>query len=374
MGDGLRLHVLIDSLGLGGAESLMADFAVGAQRAGIELTVGFLGRRGRAADRLRDVGVEPIEVPIRSMLGRADRRAVREHVAGLRPDLLHTQLTHADVLGGLAARSLRIPAVSTLHVAWWGGDLRGQIRFRVAAAARRRLATRVIAVSEAARGVYLDKGWDRAERVVAVHNGIVDGARPGVGERIRRELGIDRRDLVLGMVSVLRGEKGHEIAAGAVERLSERFDRLRLLVVGDGPKRAEIEAGLRYLGDRVIFTGYRDDVTELLDAVDVLVHPSTYDAFPTALLEAMAAGVPTVASAVGGIPEAIVERETGYLIGMPPRADALVSALEPLLADTALRRRLGERARARFESEFSADRWLERMVPVYDAAISASRS
>jgi glycosyltransferase involved in cell wall biosynthesis len=363
------LHVLIDSLDLGGAEGLIADFAVGAREAGVELSVAYLGGDGAAAARLREVGIEPVEVPVASLLGRAGRRAVREHVAEANPDLLHTHLTHADVLGGLAARSLGIPAVSTLHVAWWGGDPRERLRFRIAAGVRRRCAARVIAVSRAARDAYLAKRWDRPEHVVTVHNGITDGSRPGAGTSVRRELDIPPSDLVLGMVSVLRGWKGHEIAAGALERLVGRFPDLRLLIVGDGPRRNEIEAQTAALGDRVTFAGYRSDVTAVLDAVDVLVHPSTYDAFPTTLLEAMAAGVPAIATRVGGIPEAVVDGETGRLIEAPPTIEALVAALTPMLEDAALRRRMGAQARRRYESQFSVGRWLERLLPVYEQAV-----
>jgi glycosyltransferase involved in cell wall biosynthesis len=327
--------------------------------------VGYLGRPGVAAERLRIAGIEPVEVPVRSLLGGRARGAVRDHVAEVAPDLLHTHLHYSDLLGGLAARSLGIPCVSTLHVAWWGGDLRERLRHRVVAIARRRCATRVIAVSEAARRVYLKTGWDRPDRVVMIHNGIVDETCPGIGPEIRRDLGIASSDLVLGMVSVLRGWKGHEVAASAVGDLLDRFPDLRLLVVGDGPKREELERSMRFLGDRVVFTGYRPNVTALLDAVDILVHPSAYDAFPTALLQAMAAGVPTIATPVGGIPEAIVDDENGILIPAPARADQLSVALERLLWDGRLRREMGMRGRARYETRFSAKRWVERLLALY---------
>jgi glycosyltransferase involved in cell wall biosynthesis len=368
----LRLHVLIDSLALGGAEALVADFAVGARAAGIELSVGYLYEDGAAGRRLREAGIEPVRIPVGSLLAPSDRRAVREHLARISPDLLHTHLNDADLLGGLAARSLKIPTVSTLHVAWWGGDFRERLRFRLTALARRRCTRRVIAVSEAARRVYLERRWDRPDRVVVVHNGIIDDARPGAGAAIRRQLGIDEQDVVLAMVSVLRGWKGHEVAAAATERLLGRFPSLRLLILGDGPKRQEIERMMRPLGDRVVFAGFRDDVVAVLDAADVLVHPSRYDAFPTALMQAMAAGTPAVATAVGGIPEAVVDRRTGILVSPPATPDSLTAALELILEDSDLRARLGVAARRRFEAEYTADRWIERLLPVYETALGNS--
>lgn len=369
----LHVHVLIDSLRLGGAETLVAEFAIGARAAGLTVSVGYLHAGGAAIERLRDAGVEPVHVPVRSLLGRRDRTAVRNHLEAVGPDLLHTHLGYADLLGGLAARRLGIRSVSTLHVTAWSGTIRERTRFRLMALVRRRCASRIIAVSEAARRSYISTGWDRAERVVTVHNGIADLATScaGAGAAIRRQLGIAPDDLVLCMVSVLRNGKGHQAMAAAMELLVAEgsFSGLRLLVVGDGPKRAEMERAMAALGDRVLFTGYRDDVVEVLRAVDVLVHPSSIDAFPTALLEAMAAGVPTVATAVGGIPEAVVDGQTGVLVAAPATAEALVSALRPLLADPQVRLRMGACGRDRFEAEFRVDRWISRLLPVYESAL-----
>jgi glycosyltransferase involved in cell wall biosynthesis len=365
----VRVHVLIDSLAVGGAETLLADYAAGARAAGLGLSVGFLHGDGAAAARLREQGIDPTPVPVRSLLGRRDRQTVREHIRRSAPDLVHTHLDYADLLGGLAARSLGVPAVSTLHLAEWDGDVRQRVRVRLIARARRRCAARVIAVSEAARQNYLAHGWDRPERVVTVHNGIVDSPIAGSGASVRGELGIDRSELVIGMISVLRGGKGHDVAAAAVRRLLARFDGLRLLVAGDGPQRPEIEAQMSDLGDRVLFTGHRPDVDRILGALDVLIHPSVQEAFPTALLEAMRAGVPVVASNVGGIPEAVTDGETGFLIDAPPTAEALAAALEPLLIDPDLRRDVGRRARARFEAEFEVSHWLARLLPIYEQAI-----
>jgi glycosyltransferase involved in cell wall biosynthesis len=371
--DRLHVHVLIDSLTWGGAETLLADFAIGAKVAGIEVSVGYLHAGTGAARRLRKTGVEPVHVPTTSLLKRADRLAVRDHIAAIDPDVLHTQLGYSDLLGGLAARRLGIPSVSTLHVMEWGRSLRDRMKLQLMALARRHCAARVIAVSEAARLSYLDAGWDRPERVVTVHNGIADATVPGEGPRIRRELGLASEDLLVAMVSVLRRGKGHEIAAAAVASLQERFPRLRLLVLGEGPDRAEIERGLAPLGERAILTGHRDDVLAVLDAADVLIHPSSVDAFPTALLEAMAARVPAVATDVGGIPEIIRDRETGVLINAPPTAGQLSSALAPLLSDAGLRTRLGAAARRRFEAQFTVDSWLERLMAVYRIALGVQR-
>jgi len=374
----LRVHALISSLTWGGAEMLLSEFAAGAPAAGIELSVGFLEDRdgNPAAARLRKNGVEPILAQIhgpRPLLNRGDHRTVRRHLEKVSPDVLHTHLGYADMLGGLAARSLGIPTVSTLHIMEWPHGVRQPRPYakeRLMSLVRRRCARLVVAVSEAARRAYLETGWDVPEHVVTVHNGIVAVNRPGAGRAVRERLGLAADDLVASMVTVLRRGKGHDAAIAAVAELAERFPRLRLVIAGDGPDRAEIERLAEPLGARVVLAGHIDDVMALLDATDVLLHPTRVDAFPTALLEAMAAGVPIVATAVGGIPEIIESGTSGVLIAPPPRPRAIADALGSLLGDERLRRRLGERGRERFAREFTAEAWATRMRSVYETAAS----
>lgn len=344
---------------------------VGAREAGIEVSVGYLDDRSQSADRLRELEVEPVLVPIDSLLGRRDRRLVRDHLASLQPDILHTHLGYADLLGGLAARSLELPCVSTVHVMEWGSSTRGKIKDRLMFLARRHCAARVIAVSEAARLRYLETGWDRADHVVTVHNGIRAEVVPGSGARLRRELGIGEEDVVLAMVAVLRAGKGHDVAAGAVSTLRKEHPNLKLLVLGDGPDREEIERQLEPAGDAVVMAGFRGDVLAVLDGVDVLVHPSRIDAFPTALLEALATGTPVVATAVGGIPEIVNDGETGLLLKAPPTVESLTEALRRLLDDATLRRSMADRGPRVFEANFTVSRWIERLLPVYESAIAA---
>jgi glycosyltransferase involved in cell wall biosynthesis len=120
------------------------------------------------------------------------------------------------------------------------------------------------------------------------------------------------------------------------------------------------------LGEAAILTGYRADVMRILDATDVLLQPSETEAFPTSVVEAMAAAVPVVASAVGGIPEAVEPGVSGALISPPPTAREVATALGALLDDDDARRRLGAGGQSRFEREFTGERWAERVRAVYD--------
>lgn len=374
----IRVHALISSLTWGGAEMLLAEFAAGAPSAGIDLSIGYLEDRdgSPAATRLRARGIEPVLAQIRGprpLLNRSDHRTVRRHLADVRPDILHTHLGYADMLGGMAARSLGIPAVSTFHNIVEREKHRSPKTYaqaRLISLVRRRCMKTVITVSEAARAAYLDTGWDRPERVVTVYNGIVAHASAGAGAKVRSELGIAPDALIVGMVTVLRHGKGHDVAAEAVAVLRERFPGLIFLIAGDGPDRAEIERAVAPLGDAARLIGHRDDVMGVMEAIDVLVQPTLIDAFPTSLLEAMAARVPVVATSVGGIPEIVEAGATGVLIDAPPRVGDLVEALAPLLGSADLRTRLGAEGRARFDREFTVEVWARRLRALYDAALS----
>lgn len=362
---------------------LLGDLAAAAPSAGIELSVGYLSDTdgSPAAVGLREHGIEPELVSVKRMLEPGALPRVRRHLVRARPDIVHTQLDLADALGGVAARSLGLPCVSTIHLIVGqrrrplsSGSIREATRNRLVALVRRYADARVIAVSNAARDAYLATGWDTPQRVVTVHNGIARAALPEQGRRARVELGLDPSALVVSTVTVLRPGKGHDIAIEAVRRLLPRFPHLHLVIMGDGPARSEIQRLAEVLGDQVIFTGHRDDVMAILMATDVLLHPTLNDAFPTALLEAAAACVPVVASAVGGIPEIIKDGETGFLVPAPPTPDRVAARLEPLLVDAVLRVCMGSTAGERFQQHFTAERWAARLREVvYEVHGSDSR-
>jgi glycosyltransferase involved in cell wall biosynthesis len=372
----VRVHVLVDGLGWGGAEALLADFAAVAPSAGIALTVGFLFRRPDdvAARRLLAAGVAPVHVPVGSLWKPTDAVRVRRHVAAFRPDVLHTHLGYADLLGGVAASSLGVPTVSTQHVARWDGTPRERLKVALIGRVRRHTAARVIAVSDAARAALLERGWDDPARVVTLPNGTATVARPGAGASVRRRLGVGADEVVVAMASVLRPGKGHLVALAALRELGACTPRVRLLIAGDGPLRDEVAHAAAPFGDRVLLLGHREDLPELLDAVDLLLHPSDWDALPTVLLEAMAAGVPAVATAVGGIPEVVVDDATGVLVPAGAGPPALARAIAGLVGDPERRARLGTGARSRHHERFTAERWAQRLRALYEEVLDEPRA
>ncbi len=370
----VQVLAVIDHLVLGGAEMLLGQFAAAAPRAGIKFHVAYFedDDGSPAARSLLAAGVEPVFLDERGRPGRRHLQAMRRHIRSVSPDIVHTHLGTADLIGCLAARSLGVPAVSTVHAVVQRNAGMRRTKDALFTLSRRYCAARVITVSDSARRAYLQHSRGMGERVVRIYNGVDVEAAPGSGAGVRRELGIGPDDLVVGMVSALRPEKGHDLAIAAIERLRERFRGVRLVIVGAGPdaNTAALRELATPLGDSVVLTGRRTDVMEVFDALDVCLHPSRMDAFPTTLIEALAASVPVLATAVGGIPEIIDDGSNGLLLPAPPTADALADALAGLLADPDRRRTLALAGRETYERRFTADPWVVQTRQLYDAVLA----
>jgi glycosyltransferase involved in cell wall biosynthesis len=281
------------------------------------------------------------------------------------PDVVHGHLYPAFVHGSLAGQLAGVPAlVSTAHtLIVRPGD----------AWVTRLTRTRVIAVSQAAKQLLVEGGVSpRAIRVIP--NGIEPRYFDDERERARVErqrLRIPEGVLIVGTIARLSEEKGHRellhIARGVLDRRPDTV----FLIVGTGPLADELrtQAEALKISDRVIFTGARRDVTTLNHLIDVFLLPSREEALPLAVLEAMAAARPIVASAVGGVPEVVVDGETGILLA-PSDRDGFVRAVVALLEDPDRRRQLGERGRRRAATRFRVDRMVGETLRYYRAILA----
>ncbi len=187
-------------------------------------------------------------------------------------------------------------------------------------------------------------------------------------EQVRGEWGIPPDACLLGVVGRLEEQKGHHalLAAAALRNLPA----LRIVIVGDGLLRVAIEEESRHLGlaERTVFAGARSDVPAVMAALDLLVLPSLWEGLPMVALEGMAAGLPVVATAVGGIPEAVVDGETGVLVPAG-NVEALADALASLAHDPWRRRQMGQAGQQRARALYDIERMIERVEGVYAAAL-----
>ncbi|MBN2114474.1 MAG: glycosyltransferase, partial [Acidimicrobiia bacterium] len=269
-----------------------------------------------------------------------------------------------------AAPRLGVPLVSTLHLVEDEVGLLGRFKRDLGAWARRHRAARTVAVSEALRRWYLEAFPVDPATVVTIPNGI-PAPPPGTAQEraaLRAEFGVAEGELLAVTVAIFRPGKGHDDLLDAAALLDEQA--LRFVLAGSGPEEQRLRARVRREGleGRVAFAGFREDVAALLAAADVVVHPSHADALPTALIHALAAGVPSIATDVGGIPE-IVGEDAGVLVP-PGNPAALAAAVRALAHDGSRRRRMGAAARARFASCFEGGVWARRLRRLYEEVLA----
>jgi len=370
-----RLLWLIDSLTVGGAERLVATFAQRLDSDRFDLRVVCL-KEIDGNPLAQDVDAAGIKITTLHARNLRDVRAFRKLLRFIREeriDVIHAHLTYSDLWGRLAGRLTGRPVVSTIHVLKNAAQATHRARAveGVAEFVRKHFGGPIVAVSDALRGGLLARGLP-AKRVVTLHNGIETSRFvlppdfPGAARRA--EFGIPADAPVAITLAVIRQGKGHDLLIDGARAVLERVPDAHFLVVGGGP----LEESLRQrveserLSEHVHLAGMRADSPEMLALADLFVLPSTqFDALPTAVIEAMASGLPVVAFASGGVSEIVQDGETGVIVPRPG-ADGLAEVVSELLTDRTRARTMGERGKARAEAEFSARVWASKLEKLYD--------
>jgi glycosyltransferase involved in cell wall biosynthesis len=286
-------------------------------------------------------------------------------------DLLHAHNAKGGVIGRLAARATGVPAVYSPHCFAFVAP-HGRARRSVATAVEwslGRLTRTLICVADEERRQALSHRVIDPSRLRVVHN----GAPP-----CREDLGLDQElerfraeGPLAASLCVLREQKTVDVFLDAAPGILARVPEARLAVIGDGPLREALVAHAARLGldHRLRFFPFRGPPPRQLASIDVFVLSSGWEAFPISIVEAMACGVPQVATAVGGVPEAVDEGETGYLCP-PGDREALAERVAALLADAPLRERMSAASRDRFEHNFSLEKMVAKIAAVYDETLA----
>jgi glycosyltransferase involved in cell wall biosynthesis len=360
---------VIWALGLGGAEQVAIRLAAGLDRTRFESLICCLDQPGPFAAQAERQGVEVVALGKRGPLDVRVIGRLRELLRSRRIDVIHTHLWGADFWGRLTARLARgSAAVTTAHNvdSWKRGYHLALDRWLARGSAG------LVAVSRQVRDFYEARGVGRG-RWRVIHNGVaeVEGGARGRAPALRA-LSANGEDPLVAFVGRLVPAKAPGVFLEAVAQASLRLPALRAAIVGDGPLRASLEeqAGRLGIRDRVWFAGLRQDVPELLAGVDALAFSSEREGLSIAMLEAMAAGVPVVATSVGGTPELIESGVTGILVE-PGQPAALADGIVALAGSRERSRRIGEAARARVRAHFSLRRMIEGYQDVYAGARGA---
>jgi glycosyltransferase involved in cell wall biosynthesis len=360
--DLVKAMLLVHGLDVGGAETMIARLAQYLRRCGDTVEIGCLGTLGTLGEELRREGIDVVVHERRAGFDTTLAWRIARRVRRRQTDVVHLHQRPAFFYGVLAGLLHRTPIVYTEHGPLLAPPRPAQRTFN------RALAWRVARITAVSRDIAHDfatlEGF-QGYAVAVVPNAVdVERFTPapaGGRESARRRLGLSLSAPILASVGRLVAVKNQVALVRVVARLRRRFADAALVLIGDGDEATTLAAVARDLGvgDAVHFVGTRRDVEELLPAFDVFCLPSVSEGIPLSLLEAMAAGVPVVAAATGGIPEAARAGEDALLVDGQPTgddyADRFAAAVERLLLDRDCAQRLAASARRRVCDEFTID-------------------
>ncbi len=353
----IRLVHIMTSFGIGGAEQLVLDICRRLDRKRFEVLVVAVVAGGPMRPEFHDAGIPTEVFDKTSKLGLGMIRRLTEFLRTERPQIVHTHLFGGDTWGRIAAFRAGVPhVISTEHnMNLDEGFVKRIVKRRLA-----RRTERIIAVSDAVRAQSIRVARIPPGNIIVIPNG-VDLGRFRPIERPSRDL------LHVMSVGRLVPQKGHDVLVDAFAVLRDTLPRARLSIVGDGPLRPHLEDQIRayHLADRVQLMGFRRDLPELYARADIAVFPSRWEGLGLAAIEASACGLPVIASAVGGLQEAILDQETGLLIP-PEEPKLLAEAIVELARDRARRVLMGHAGRRRVERHFDIRRVVQRYEALYE--------
>ncbi len=357
----IPLLFLVTTFDRGGAERILSRCAAGLPRDKYAAQAAAL--QGRSQAMAGDLTRAGVPVHHLGMRGKGDMRVLLRLVQLLcreRIQILFTFMFHPTVLGRVVGRLCRVPVrISSERVmAWEGRGRRLLNRWTVP------LATHVVAVSEKVAAYAAREFQIPPDRLSTIVNGVdLSHFRPGTRDH-------DAGSPVIGCTARLHRKNDHTTLLRAFAYLSARWPETRLLLLGRGPEEARLRTLADALGvsSRVHFLGEQPDVAPYLTQMDVYVQSSVAEGMPNSVLEAMAAGLPVVATAVGGTPEVVLNGQTGLLVA-PGNPSALGEALLALLADRPLAERFGRAGRVRVEANFGEERMLRQIEALLDRLV-----
>lgn len=370
---GCRIVYLITGLNVGGAEMMLCRLVKGLDRVRFDPVVISLLPPGPVAEKIQAEGLPVYSLYMASKLDAWALWRLYGLLRRLDPVILHTFLFHANLLGRVVGRLAGVPVIiSGIRSTKFGGRWR-----ELALRWTDRWALRTVVVSRAAGDRMLRQGVVPPGKLRVIYNGLDVTAFPVNPPSediagVRREMGVPPEWPLLLAVGRLQKPKGYPLLLEAMAILQERGVSCFLAVAGDGEMRAALEeqAVRLGLGDCVRFLGLRHDVIALMAGADALVLSSLWEGLPGAVLEAMAAGLPVVATAVGGTPELVVDGVTGFLVP-PGDPAALAGAVAELLRLPAEKRKeMGQAGRRRVEENFTIDRMVRAYEDLYTECLA----
>ncbi|MCK5012756.1 MAG: glycosyltransferase [Candidatus Omnitrophica bacterium] len=368
----IKVVYVITGLFVGGAERLLLNTVRALDQQQFEpIVVSLVG--GGLIPEFQKSGIRTVNIKMSRLWPLPGAWRLFRFLRAEKPGIVHTHLIHADFFGRVLGRLSGVPInITTLHMV---EDARRKFPYLAINRFAVRFNTALIAVSDSIKKEIVALERIDPEMVTVIRNAARDWDRVPAGKArdLRVRFGIKPDALLLGIVSRLEvPRKGHHVLFKALARLISRYPELHCVVIGDGAEneKEKLHAQVRELGvaEHVTFTGTQNNISEWLAAIDIFVLPSLLEGFPMAIIEAMAAARPIIATRVGGVGELIGHKREGWLIE-PGEVSGLAEAIEVLALDPDLRCRLGQVARQRFEQNFEISKAVEATQNLYNRQI-----
>ena len=366
--DIIKILHIVEDLKIGGLEKVIATIALGLNKSRYGVHVWCLARGGDIASELIGQGVK---VKILGKSSYHNPLSILSLALQLRKeqfDVFHSHGYFASTFGRLAAILACIPVIIThVHSTYFEYKKRNLLIEKFLA----RFTGRIICVSRAVQKFVTEIEGIKEVKTCVIYNAAGNQKNEHINldkGRMRKSIGIDNKDLVIIVVACLTENKGHRILLAALNHVLLMHPSIKLLIVGDGPLNADLQATTKYLNieQQVIFTGQRKDVPELLQISDIAALTSLYrEGLGISLIEAMAFGLPLIGTSLGGIPELIEDHGNGLLVA-PGNVDDLTSAIETLVTNRDLRERMGQKSRLIYEEKFTISRMMKEIVTLYE--------
>ncbi|MBI5740615.1 MAG: glycosyltransferase [Nitrospirae bacterium] len=367
----INILYLFVTLPVGGAEEHLLTILRNLNPEEYRPTVLCIRDKGEIGREIEGMGIDVISLNRDSKA--ADVRIIKDILKVMRKQnisLVHTHLYHANMYGRTAAFLAEVPVVSTEHNAY----PKYKFKRRIVNWLLAKRTGKIVAVSDAVKNHIVARDWITPTKVEVIHNAVDISRFDSVTrETSRQKLCIAPESLVIGTVGRLIEQKGHIYLIEALHAVREAVPQIKLVLAGSGTLETSLknEVSAKGLDEHVMFLGQRRDIPDILKAMDIFVLPSLWEGLPMVLLEAMASGLPIVATSVSGVTEIVRDEINGIIV--PARnKTALAGAIIGLSADSVKRKAFGRSGRKMVEDRFSSVRMAARLDSVYKSLIQNS--
>ena len=364
----LRVALLLGGLPVGGAEVNVVALLPRLVAHGVAPVVVTLARDSDSflADRIEAEGCPRVDLGARRLLDFGAIRRLRAFLRSEQISVLHAEDLYSVIVGALAVRGTNTRFVLTRHVLGHDRRPRREAVKSILGYLGAWRADAVIAVSQAVRTKFAAQAHLPSSRITVIHNGLELAPFEELRDRstARDHLAWNESQLTVSIIGVMRQCKGHDTLLAAVPAIRDAFPDVAVKIIGGGEVPSELRAQVDALAGTVEFVGERSDIPEVLTATDIVVQASRSEGLPTVMMEAGAAGIPVVATDVGGTRDVVEDGATGLLVP-PEDPQALAAAVVQLLGSPERRRAMGLNARASILRRFSLDRQAQLTADLY---------